>query len=57
MVAAITAVVQGNSSVNKAAMEYGVPIITLQDRITGRALHGAKSWPKPYLDKTEEKNG
>jgi len=34
------AVVEGCSSVNKAAREYGVPRTTLQDRITGRVVHG-----------------
>ena len=52
MLAAINAVVEGNISINKAAMEYGVPRTTLQD---GRILHGTKPGPKPYLDKTEEK--
>ena len=55
MVAAINAVVEENSSINKAATEYGVPRTTLQDRITGRVLYGTKPGPKPHLDKTEEK--
>ena len=35
MVAAIKVVVEGSSSINKAAMEYRVPRTTLQERITG----------------------
>ena len=44
-------VVEGNSTVNKAATELGVPRTTL-----GRVLHGTKLKPKPHLDITEEKN-
>jgi len=55
MVAAMKVVVMESSSVNKATMEYGVPRTALQDRITGRVFHGTKPGPKPYLDKTEEK--
>ena len=54
MVTAMKAVVEESSSVSKAAREYRVPRITLQDRIAGRVLHGSKPGPKTYLDKTEE---
>jgi len=54
MVSAMKAVVEGCSSVNKAAREYGVSRTTLQDRITGRVIHGTKSGPKPFLNKAEE---
>ena len=39
MVAAIKAVVEGSSSVNKAAKDYRVLRTTLQKGITGRVLH------------------
>ena len=48
MVAAMKAVVERNSSINKAATEYNYSI-------TGRVLHRTKPRPKPYLDKIEEK--
>ena len=49
MVAAMKAVVEGNSSINKAATEYNYSI-------TGKVLgNRTKPRPKPYLDKIEEK--
>ena len=54
MCAAIEAVKSG-ASVYRAAIEHGVPRMTLQDRISGRVVHGVKSGPKPYLSPTEEK--
>ena len=54
MCAAIEAV-KGGTSIYRAAIEHGVPRMTLQNRISGRVVHGKKSGPKPYLTSTEEK--
>ena len=54
MNAAIAAVKNGGS-VLRAAKEHGVPRQTLQDRISGRVVHGTKPGPKPYLTSVEEK--
>jgi len=51
MVAAMKAVAEGNSNVNKAAI---VPRTTLQDRSSGRVIHGINPVPRPHLEKTEE---
>ena len=53
MAAAMNAVSQG-CSINRAAMEHGVPRSTLQYRISCRVQHGFKPGPKPYLNKLEE---
>ena len=49
MVQAVDAVKSGLLSVNRAALEYGVP--TLKDRIAGRVSHGTNIGSKPYLSK------
>lgn len=54
MNAAIAAVKNG-SNILRAAKEHGVPRQTLQDRISGRVVHGTKPGPKPYLTSVEEK--
>ena len=52
---AIEAVETGESGVNIAALDFGVPKSTLKDRISGRVSHGRKPGPKPYLTPGEEK--
>ncbi len=49
------AVTSGVTSINKAAVMYGVPCSTLKDRMSGRVVHGTKPGQKRYLDKDEEK--
>ncbi len=39
MLGAIQAVREGTFGVNRAALEYGVPKTTLNDRISGRVVH------------------
>jgi len=55
MCAAIEAVKNG-TSIYRAAVEQGVPRMTLQDRISGRVVHGVKSGPKPFLSSLEERD-
>ena len=55
MINAIEAVKQG-CSVKRAAEEHGVPRTTLNDRISGRVMHGKKPGPEPYLNKQEEED-
>ena len=50
---AITAVSEG-MSVRRAALEFGVPKSSLQDRISGKVGIDAKSGPPRYLDDFEE---
>ena len=54
MVEAMEAVGKGNTSINRAAVTFGVPRTTLKDRLSGRVLHGTKPGPQCYLDKKEE---
>jgi len=54
MVKAIDAVKSGLCSVKWAAEDYKVPRTTLQDRISGRVIHGMKPGPSPYLNKEEK---
>ena len=54
MRAAMSSVQGGEMSINRAAIEHGVPKTTLKDRMSGRVLHGSNSGPKPYLSKEEE---
>ena len=51
--AAMDAVIQG-CSVRRAAEEHRVPRTMLQDRISGKVVHGTKPGPLPYFDKAEE---
>ena len=55
MLAAIKAV-QNGSSVSMAAACHNVPRMTLQDRLSGRVVHGTKPGPVPYLNKDEKAN-
>ena len=47
--------VKGGMKVFAAAREYNVPRMTLQDRISGRVIHGKNPGPQPYLNQAEEK--
>ena len=38
----------------RAELEFGVPISTIRDRISGKTLPGATSGPERYLTDTEE---
>ena len=40
--------------VNRAALEFWVPGITLKDRLAGRVVHGTNIGPKKYLSHEEE---
>ena len=54
MLGAMNAVAEGEMSINRAALEFGVPPTTLKDRIAGRVVHGSKSGPKPYHEEELE---
>jgi len=54
MVKAIDAVKSGRCSVKRPAEDYKVPRTTLQDRISGRVIHGTKPGPLLHLNKGEE---
>ena len=54
MCAAMEAV-NGGMSIYSTAIEYGVPRMTLQNRVSGRVVHGKKLGPKPYLTSTEKR--
>ena len=54
MLAAINAVKNG-FNVNMAATCHGVPRTTLQDRLSGKVIHGTKPGPPPYLNKDDKK--
>ena len=53
MLSAMKAVEDGEK-VSTAARSFGVPRITLYDRVTGRIPHGKKPGPDPYLTTEEE---
>jgi len=53
MCSAIDAV-KGGEKILRAAKLYNVPQQTLQDRISGRVIHGSNPGPKPYLLQSEE---
>ena len=56
MRAAMKAVMDGSLSINRSAIEHGVPKTTLRDRIAGKVQHGTNPGPKPYLTAEEEKD-
>ena len=41
--------VASGSSVNRAAVDHGVPQTMLKDRLAGQVQHGDRPGPKPYL--------
>ena len=47
--------VKSGSTILRAATLHGVPRQTLQDRISGKVVHGINPGPKPYLSSVEEK--
>ena len=47
-------VYSGALGINRAALKYGMPLMTLKDRIAGRVVHGTKMGAKPYLTNQEE---
>ena len=51
---AIQAVKRGRSSVQRAAIEHGVPQQTLHYRISGRVKHGTNPGPKPFCHKLKK---
>ena len=54
MVHAMEAVKSGELKVHQAVREFGVPLITLKDRISGRVRYGGNPGPEPYLTNDEE---
>ena len=54
MVAAMEAVKSGKISVNRAALEHGIPKTTLKNRISGKVIHGTNPGPSSFLTKEEE---
>ena len=54
MMAAMVSVCRDGLSRNRAAQLHGVPRSTLNDRLSGRVMHGDKPGPKPYLTADEE---
>ena len=54
MEAAIEAVQTGQSGINCAARDHGVPPTTLKDRISGRVQNNTKPGPAKYLSDKEE---
>jgi len=55
MVKALDMMASGKMGVDRAALKFGVPCITLKDRVAGRVTHGSNMGSKPYLNYTEEK--
>ena len=47
--------VRNGKSIQRSALQHGVPRTTLQDRHLGKVVHGSKPGPVPYLNIEEEK--
>ena len=47
--------VKSGGSINRAALDHGVPCTNLKDRLSGRVVHGTKPGPQPYLNDKEER--
>jgi len=43
-----------DNSINSAAREHGVHTTTLNNRLSGRVIHGTKPGPELYLSNVEE---
>lgn len=55
MSAVLASVLNGDSpTIRGAALDYGVPVTTLYDRVSGRVQHGTKPGPSCYLSPAEE---
>ena len=52
---ALEAVKSGETSINQAAKDHGIPRTTLKDKVSGRVAHGTKPAHPKYLNETEEK--
>ena len=50
MKSAMDAVKKGGMSIKRAAVQYDVPKTTLQDRISGKVIHGTNPGARPYLN-------
>ena len=46
--------VKSGSTILRVAILHGVPRQTLQDRISGKVVHGINPGPKPYLSSVQE---
>ena len=55
METAMEAVMNGKTSINKAAVMYNVLCTSLKDRLGGKVVHGTRPGPKRYLNEIEEK--
>ena len=55
METATEAVMNGKTSINKAAVMYNVPCTSLKYRLSGKVVHGTRPGPKRYLNEIEEK--
>jgi len=55
MKSAMDAVKKGGMSTKRAPLQYDVPKTTLQDRISGKVIHGTNPGARLYLNRAEEK--
>ena len=54
MIKAMNAVTSNEMGVNEAAAQYGIPLTTLKNRLSGWVKHGTKPGPQSYLTKEVE---